>query len=67
MSKDTYSVFTRNEKENKLLAQVNKLLAVVNDIEEDNKVYKMTLAQSIPNVLQFNMRTNEINMKPQFR
>ena len=65
VSKDTYSIFTRNEKENKLLSQVNKLMAVVDDIEEDNKVYKMTLAQSIPNVLQFNMRTNEINMKPQ--
>ena len=67
VSKDTYSVFTRNEKENKLLAQVNKLIAVVDEIEEDNKVYKMTLSQSMPNVLAFNMLTNEINMKPQFR
>ena len=66
VSKDSYSVFTRNEKENKLLAQVNKLIKVVNDIEEDNKVYKMTLAQSIPNLLAFNMRTQEVNMKPQF-
>jgi len=65
VSKDTYSVFTRNEKENKLLAQVNKLIAVVDEIEEDNKVYKMTLSQAIPNVLNFNMLTNEINMKPQ--
>ena len=65
VSKDTYSVFTRNEKENKLLAQVNKLIAVVDEIEEDNKVYKMTLSQSMPNVLAFNMRTNELNMKPQ--
>ena len=67
VSKDTYSIFTRNEKENKLLAQVNKLMAVINEIEEDNKVYKMTLANAIPNVLAFNMRTNELNMKPQFR
>ena len=67
VSKDTYSVFTRNEKENKLLAQVNKLIAVVEEIEEDNKVFKMTLTQSMPNVLQFNMRTQELNMKPQFR
>ena len=67
VSKDTYSVFTRNEKENKLLAQVNKLMEVVDEIEEDNKVYKMTLSQAIPNVLNFNMLTNEINMKPQFR
>ena len=65
VSKDTYSIFTRNDKENKLLAQVNKLLNVVDDIEEDNKVYKLTLAQAMPNVLQFNIRTNEINMKPQ--
>ena len=65
VSKDTYSVFTRNEKENKLLEQVNKLIAVIDYIEEDNKVYKMTLAQSMPNILQFNMRTNELNMKPQ--
>ena len=65
VSKDTYSVFTRNEKENKLLAQVNKLIAVVDEIEEDNKVYKMTLSQAIPSVLSFNMRTNELNMKPQ--
>ena len=65
VSKDTYSVFTRNDKENKLLGQVNKLMAVIDDIEEDNKVYKMTLVQSMPNILQFNMRTNEINMKPQ--
>lgn len=65
VSKDTYSVFTRNEKENKLLANVNKLLSVVNDIEENNKVYKMTLAQAMPNVLQFNMRTQELGMKPQ--
>jgi hypothetical protein len=65
VSKDTYSIFTRNEKENKLLAQVNKLMAVVDDIEEENQVYKLTLAQSMPNVLAFNMITNEINMKPQ--
>ena len=67
VSKDTYSVFTRNEKESKLLAQVNKLMEVVDDIEEDNKVFKMTLANAIPSVLAFNMRTNELNMKPQFR
>ena len=67
VSKDTYSVFTRNEKENKLLAQVNKLMTVIDEIEEDNKVYKMTLANAIPSVLAFNMRTNELNMKPQFR
>ena len=66
VSKDTYSIFTRNEKENKLLAQVNKLKAVVDDIEQDSKVYKMTLAQAIPNVLAFNMRTQELGMKPQF-
>tara|TARA_A100001015_G_scaffold89412_1_gene99479 strand:- start:2209 stop:2751 length:543 start_codon:yes stop_codon:yes gene_type:complete len=66
VSKDTYSVFTRNEKENKQLSQVNKLMAVVNEIEEDNKVFKMTLANAIPNLLTFNMRTNELNMKPQF-
>ena len=66
VSKDTYSVFTRNEKENKLLSQVNKLMAVVDEIEEHNKVYKMTLAQSMPNVLNFNMRTQELGMKPQF-
>ena len=65
VSKDTYSIFTRNENENKLLSQVNKLIAVVEEIEEDNKVFKMTLSQSMPNVLQFNMRTNELNMKPQ--
>ena len=65
VSKDTYSLFTRNEKENKLLAQVNKLMEVVDLIEEENKVYKLTLAQSMPNILQFNMLTNEINMKPQ--
>ena len=66
MSKDTYSVFTRNEKENKLLAQVNKLIAVVDDIEQENKVYKMSLAQSMPSVLAFNMRTQELGMKPQY-
>jgi hypothetical protein len=66
VSKDTYSIFTRNEKENKLLAQVNKLMAVVDDIEEENQVYKLTLAQSMPNVLAFNMRTQELGMKPQF-
>lgn len=66
VSKDTYSIFTRNEKENKLLSQVNKLKAVVDDIEQDNKVYKLTLAQAIPNVLAFNMRTQELGMKPQF-
>ena len=63
VSKDTYSVFTRNEKENKLLAQVNKLLNVVDDIEEDNKVYKLTLSQAIPNVLQFDMVQNKLSMK----
>ena len=66
VSKDTYSIFTRNEKENKLLSQVNKLKAVVDDIEQDNKVYKMTLAQAIPNVLAFNMRTQKLNMMPQY-
>ena len=66
VSKDTYSIFTRNEKENKLLSQVNKLKAVVDDIEQENKVYKMSLAQSMPSVLAFNMRTQELGMKPQF-
>ena len=66
VSKDTYSVFTRNEKENKLLAQVNKLMTVIDEIEENNKVFKMTLAQAIPNLLSFNMRTQELGMKPQF-
>ena len=65
VSKDTYSIFTRNENENKLLSQVNRLMAVVDEIEEDNKVYKMTLANAIPSVLAFNMRTNELNMKLQ--
>ena len=65
VSKDTYSIFTRNENENKLLAQVNKLMTAVDEIEEENKVYKMTLANAIPNLLAFNMMTNEINMKPQ--
>ena len=65
VSKDTYSIFTRNEKENKLLSQVNKLMAVIEEIEEDNKVYKMTLANAIPSVLNFNMRTQELNMIPQ--
>ena len=41
-------------------------MAVIDEIEEDNKVYKMTLAQSMPNVLNFNMRTQELGMKPQF-
>ena len=66
VSKDTYSLFTRNEKENKLLVQVNKLMAVLDEIEEDNKVYKMTLSQAIPNLLAFNMRTQELNMKQQY-
>ena len=48
------------------MAQVNKLMAVVNEIEEDNKVYKMTLSQAMPNVLAFNMRTQELGMKPQY-
>jgi len=65
VSKDTYSIFTRNEKENKLLSQVNKLMAVVDEIEEDNKVYRLTLANAMPNILQFNMRTNELHLKPQ--
>jgi len=38
----------------------------VEEIEEDNKVYKMTLANAIPNLLAFNMRTQELGMKPQF-
>jgi hypothetical protein len=41
-------------------------MAVVDDIEEENQVYKLTLAQSMPNVLAFNMRTQELGMKPQF-
>ena len=40
-------------------------MAVVDEIEEHNKVYKMTLSQAIPNLLAFNMRTQELNMKPQ--
>jgi len=65
VSKDTYSIFTRSENENKLLAQVNKLIAVIEEIEEDNKVYKMTLTNAIPNLLQFDIRTNELHLKPQ--
>lgn len=65
VSKDTYSIFTRNENENKLLAQVNKLVKVVNEIEEHNKVYRLTLANAMPNILQFNIRTNELHLKPQ--
>jgi hypothetical protein len=41
-------------------------MAVVDDIEQENKVYKMSLAQSMPSVLAFNMRTQELGMKPQY-
>ena len=65
VSKDSYSIYTRNEKENRLLSQVDKLMVVVDEIEEDNKVYKMILDQAVTEILQFNMRTQEIQMKPQ--
>ena len=63
VSKEAFTSYTKNEKENKMLAVVNKINAIVEEVQREQQVFKLTLAQSMPSLLQFDMVQNKLSMK----
>lgn len=61
--KEAFTRYTKNEKENKMLAVVNKINAIVEEVQREQQVFKLTLAQSMPSLLQFDMVQNKLSMK----
>ena len=63
VSKEAFTHYTKSEKENKMLAVVNKINAIVEEVQREQQVFKLTLAQSMPSLLQFDMVQNKLSMK----
>ena len=63
VSKEAFTRYTKNEKENKMLGVVNKINAIVEEVQREQQVFKLTLAQSMPSLLQFDMVQNKLSMK----
>ena len=63
VSKEAFTRYTKNEKENKMLAVVNKINAIVDEVQREQQVFKLTLAQAMPSLLQFDMVQNKLSMK----
>ena len=63
VSKEAFTRYTKNEKENKMLGVVNKINAIVDEVQREQQVFKLTLAQSMPSLLQFDMVQNKLSMK----
>ena len=63
VSKEAFTRYTKNEKENKMLAVVNKINAIVEEVQREQQVFKLTLAQAMPSLLQFDMVQNKLSMK----
>ena len=61
--KEAFTRYTKNEKENKMLSVVNKINAIVEEVQREQQVFKLTLAQSMPSLLQFDMVQNKLSMK----
>ena len=63
VSKEAFTRYTKNEKENKMLSVVNRLNNIVDEVQREQQVFKLTLAQSMPSLLQFDMVQNKLSMK----
>ena len=63
VSKEAFTRYTKNEKENKMLGLVNKIDAIVEEVQREQQVFKLTLAQAMPSLLQFDMVQNKLSMK----
>jgi hypothetical protein len=63
VSKEAFTRYTKNEKENKMLVVVNKINAIVEEVQREQQVFKLTLAQAMPSLLQFDMVQNKLSMK----
>ena len=63
VSKEAFTRYTKNEKENKMLSLVERLNNVVDEVEREQQVFKLTLAQAMPSLLQFDMVQNKLSMK----
>ena len=63
VSKEAFTHYTKNEKENKMLGVVNKINAIVEEVQREQQVFKLTLAQAMPSLLQFDMVQNKLSMK----
>ncbi len=63
VSKEAFTRYTKNEKENKMLSLVERLNNVVDEVQREQQVFKLTLAQSMPSLLQFDMVQNKLSMK----
>jgi hypothetical protein len=63
VSKEAFTRYTKNEKENKMLGVVNKINAIVEEVQREQQVFKLTLAQAMPNLLTFDMVQNKLSLK----
>ncbi|MDG1722672.1 MAG: hypothetical protein P8H91_01050 [Flavobacteriaceae bacterium] len=63
VSKEAFTRYTKNEKENKMLSLVERLNNVVDEVQREQQVFKLTLAQAMPSLLQFDMVQNKLSMK----
>jgi hypothetical protein len=63
VSKEAFTRYTKNEKENKMLSLVERLNNVVEEVQREQQVFKLTLAQAMPSLLQFDMVQNKLSMK----
>ena len=63
VAKEAFTRYTKNEKENKMLSLVERLNNVVDEVQREQQVFKLTLAQSMPSLLQFDMVQNKLSMK----
>ncbi len=61
--KEAFTRYTKNEKENKMLGVVNKINAIVEEVQREQQVFKLTLAQAMPNLLTFDMVQNKLSLK----
>ena len=63
VSKEAFTRYTKNEKENKMLSLVERLNNVVDEVQREQQVFKLALAQSMPSLLQFDMVQNKLSLK----
>jgi hypothetical protein len=63
VTKEAFTRYTKNDKENKMLEVVNKINAIVEEVQREQQVFKLTLAQAMPSLLQFDMVQNKLSLK----
>lgn len=59
VSIEDFTVYTRNESENKRLAAKENLVKALNEVSEFQKVYPVTIAQGTSNFILYDTRSNE--------